>query len=220
MTVHAAHYVPAVGFKASGGIVGKPAFNVAVDRDAVVIIKRGQFAELHGAGQRADFVGNPFHHAAVTQKRVGVMVDNLMTRAVELRRQRALGNRHTDCVGNPLTQRAGGGFNAGGVAVFRVTRSFRVQLAKVFQFFNRQVVAGEMQQAVNQHGRVAVGQHEAVTVGPVRVGRIMVKIIAPQDFGDIGHAHRCARVTGFGFLHPIHAQRADSIGKFFTRGHA
>ncbi|MBK4824724.1 hypothetical protein GJS26_00775 [Pectobacterium carotovorum subsp. carotovorum] len=148
------------------------------------------------------------------------MVNNLVARTVELRRQRALGNRHTHGVGNTLTQRAGGGFDAGGVAVFRVTRSFGMQLTEVFQFFNRQVVAGEMQQAVNQHGRVAVGQHEAVTVGPVRVGRIIVKIIAPQHFGDIGHAHRCAWVTGFGFLHPIHAQRADSIGKFFTRGHA
>ncbi len=51
VTVHTAHHVPAVGFKAFGGVVGEPAFNVAVDGDAVVIIERHQFTQFQGTGQ-------------------------------------------------------------------------------------------------------------------------------------------------------------------------
>ncbi len=50
VTVHAAHHVPAVGFKAFRGVVGEPAFNVAVDGDAVVIIERHQFTQFQGTG--------------------------------------------------------------------------------------------------------------------------------------------------------------------------
>ncbi|CAI1962870.1 Uncharacterised protein [Serratia proteamaculans] len=219
MTVNVTHHVPAVSFKALGGIVGEPAFDVAVDGDAVVIVEGGQFAELEGTGQRTDFVGDAFHHAAVAHKGVGVVVDHVMARAVELRAQGTFGNGETDGVGDALTQWAGGGFHARGVAVFRVTRSFGVQLAEVFQLAHRQVVTGEVQQAVNQHGAVAVGKDEAVTVSPVRVGRVVVHVVTPQDFGDVRHAHRCTRVAGICFLYGVHAECADGVGKLFTRGH-
>jgi hypothetical protein len=60
------------------------------------------------------------------------VVDNLMVRAVELRRQRAFGNRQPDGVRQPLAERAGGGFDARRIANLRVTRGFRMQLAEVF----------------------------------------------------------------------------------------
>ncbi|CAI1174446.1 Uncharacterised protein [Serratia rubidaea] len=219
VAVHAAHHVPAVGFKALGGVVGEPAVDVAVDGDAVVIVEGGQLAELEGAGQGADFVGDAFHHAAVAHKDVGVVVDDVMARTVELGGQGAFGDGEADGVGDALTERTGGGLDAGGVAVLRVARGFGVQLTEVFQLAHRQVVAGEMQEAVNQHGAMAVGEDEAVAVGPVRVGGVVAEVVAPQDFGDIGHTHRGARVTGFCFLYGIHAEGADGVGKLFTRGH-
>ncbi len=151
MAVNAAYHVPAVGFKAFGGIVGKPAFHVTVDGDTVVVIERYQLAELQGTGQGAHLVGDAFHHAAIAHKRVGEVVDNVVTRAVELRRQRFFGDSHAHGVSDALAQRTGGGFHASGVAHFRVARGFRVQLTEVFQLVNRQVIAGEVQQAVNQH---------------------------------------------------------------------
>ena len=89
-------------------------------------------------------MGDAFHHAAVAHEGVGVVVDDVVARTVKLRRQRFFCNRHTDCVGNTLTQRTGGGFYTCGVTHFRVTRSFRVQLTEVFQFFHRQIVTGEV----------------------------------------------------------------------------
>ncbi len=216
VTVNAAHHVPAVGFKAFRGIVGEPAFNVTIDGDAVVIIERHQFTQFQGTGQGAHFVRNAFHHAAVAHEGVGEVIDDVVSWTVKLRRQRFFRDSHTDCVSDPLAQRAGGGFHACGVADFRVARSLGVQLTEVFQFFNRQIITGEVQQAVNQHGAVTVGQHEAVAIGPGRVLRVMVQEITPQDFGNVSHAHRGARVAGFGFLYSVHAQRTNSVGKLFT----
>ncbi|MNP05673.1 hypothetical protein D3C76_976280 [compost metagenome] len=216
MAVNATHHVPAVGFETCCGIVGEPAFNVAVDGDAVVVIERNQFAQLQGTGQGAYLVRDTFHHAAVAEECIGEVVNNVVTRTVELRRQRLLSNRHAHCVSNTLTQRTGSGFNTCGVTHFRVTRGFGVQLTEVFQLFDWQVIAGEVQQAVDQHGAVAVGQHEAVTVSPGRVLRVVVQEITPQDFGNVSHTHRGTRVTGFGFLYCVHAQRTNSISKLFT----
>ena len=46
----------------------------------------------------------------------------------------------------------------------------------------------------------------------------MAEKIVPQHFGNIGHAHRCAGMSGVGFLDRIHTQRTNGIGKLFT-GH-
>ena len=92
-----------------------------------------------------------FHHAAVAHESIGEVVNDVVTWTVKLRRQRFFCNRHTDCVGNTLTQRTGGGFHTSGVTHFRVTRSFRVQLTELLQFRQRQIVAGQVQQTVEQH---------------------------------------------------------------------
>jgi hypothetical protein len=94
-----------------------------------------------------------------------------------------------------------------------VARRFAVQLAEALELLDRQVVAGEMQQGVDQHRAVAVGQHEAVTVGPVRIGRVVVQVIAPQHFGDVGHAHGGAGVAGVGGLHAVDGEKADGVGQ-------
>ena len=79
-----------------------------------------------------------------------------------------------------------------------------MQLAEVLQLAHWQIVAGEVQQAVNQHRAVAVGEHEAVAIGPQRVGRVMVQVAAPQHLGNICHTHRGPRMSRFGFLYCVH----------------
>ena len=85
----------------------------------------------------------------------------------------------------------------------------------MLELVDRQVVAGQVQQRVMQHRAVAVRQHEAVAVGPVRIGRVVPQVIAPQHLGDVGHAHRHAGMAGIGLLHGVHRQRADRVGKVF-----
>jgi hypothetical protein len=214
VAIDVAHHVPAVGLEASGGIVGEPALDVAVDRDAVVVPDRDQLAEPERARQRARLVGDALHQAAVAEEGVGVVVDDLVAVTVVLRGQHLLGERHADRVADALTERAGGGLDAGGVAVLGVARGLRVPLAEGLQVVDRDVVAGQVQQRVDQHRTVAVGEHEAVAVRPIRVGRVVAQHVVPQHLGDVGHAHRRPRVSGIGLLDGIHAERADGVGEF------
>ncbi|VUS83581.1 hypothetical protein SB6422_02459 [Klebsiella huaxiensis] len=78
-------------------------------------------------------MGDTFHHAAIAHEGVSEVVNNVVARTVELRRQRFLRNRHTHRIGNTLTQRTGSGFNTRGVTHFRVTRRFGMQLAEALQ---------------------------------------------------------------------------------------
>ncbi len=67
-------------------------------------------------------MGDTFHQAAVAHEGVGVVVDDVVTRLVELLGHGLLGDRHADGIGDALTQRTGSGFNARRVTVLRVTR--------------------------------------------------------------------------------------------------
>ncbi len=151
MTINTTHNVPAVGFETCRSVISEPAFNMTVDGDTVVVIERHQFAQLQGTCQGAHFMRNAFHHAAVAHERVGEVVNDVVARTVELCSQGLLSNRHTHRVRNALTQWASRGFNTRGVTHFRVTWSFGMQLTEVFQLFDWQIVASEVQQAIDQH---------------------------------------------------------------------
>ena len=219
VAVDIADDLPAVRLETLGRVVGKPAFHFTVDGDAVVVVEGDQLAQTQGACQRGHFVGDAFHHAAVAEEHVGVVVNHLVPFTVELSRQHLLGNRHAHGIGNALPQRAGGGFNTRGVAVFGVAGGFAVQLTEVFDVVDADVIAGQVQQGVDQHGAVTVGQHKAVAVGKVGVGRVVLQIVTPQDFGDIRHTHGRTGVAAVGFLHGIHAEGTNGIGTVTTTGH-
>ena len=93
-----------------------------------------------------------------------------------------------------------------------------MQLAELLQVVDRQIVAGQVQQGVDQHRAVAVGEHEAVAVGPLGVGRVVAQVVVPQHLGDLGHAHGRARVAGVGLLHGVHGQGADRAGQVVEHG--
>ena len=212
VTLHVADHLPAVGFEPFRRVVGEPALHMAVDRDVVVVVEGDQLAQAPGAGERAGFVRDAFHQAAVAEEDIGVVVDDVVAGTVELGGEDLLGQRHADGVGDALAERAGGGLDAGGVAVFGVAGGLAVELAEALELLDRQVVAGEVEERVDQHGAVAVRQHEAVAVGPLGVGRVVLEVVAPEDFGDLGHAHGCARVAGVGLLHRVHREGADGAG--------
>ncbi len=218
MAVDVRHHVPAIGLEALRRVVGEPAFDVAVDGNAVVVPEGGQLAQAPGAGQRAGLVRDAFHQAAVAEEGVGAVIDDLVAGFVEFRGQKFLGHGHADGVGDALAERTGGGLDAGGVAVFGMARCLAVQLAELLQVVDRQIVAGQMQQGINQHRAVAVGQHEAVAVGPFRIGRIVAQVAVPQHLGDFRHAHGRARMAGIGLLHPVHGKGANGVGKLGAHG--
>ncbi|MPM56612.1 hypothetical protein SDC9_103421 [bioreactor metagenome] len=140
-----------------------------------------------------------------------MVVDDGVAFAVELLGQQLFSQRKAHRVGDALAQRAGGGFHAGGDAVLGVTSGFAVQLAEVLQLFDGQVVAAQVQHRIQQHRCVTVGEHEAVAVSPVRVGRVVLEVTSPHGHGHVGHAHRRTGVAGIGLLNGIHCECADRI---------
>ena len=223
MAVDVARDVPAVRGEALRRVVGEPAAHLAVDRDAVVVVEADQLAELLRARERARLVRDALHEAAVAAEEIGVVIDDRRLGAVELRRERALRERHADRVRDALAERPGRRLDARRHADLGVARGLAVQLAEVAQLAHRQVVAGEVQQRVDQHRAMAVGQHEAIAVGPLRVARVVAQVAAPQRDGDLGHAHGRAGVAGVGLLHGVHRERADrvddvGVGGFGARG--
>ena len=205
-------HVPAVGLEARLDVVDVPGGDLAVDGDAVVVVQADQLVQLPRAGERAGFVADAFHHAAVAHEDVRAVIDHGMAGAVEFGGEQLLGQRHADSVRQALAQRAGGGLDARRHVHFRMARGAAVQLAEVLQLLDGQVIAGEVQQRVLQHRAVAVGQHEAIAVVPQRVGRVVLEVTAPQGHGDVGHAHGRARVPGVGRLDGVHGERADRGG--------
>ncbi len=87
-----------------------------------------------------------------------------------------------------------------------------MKLAKVLQLAHGQLVAREVQQRIQQHGAVAVGQHKAVAVMPLRVTRVVLEVTVPQHLGNVCHAHGGAGVAGLGLLYSVHRQHAHGIG--------
>ena len=153
--LEALHLVDRVGNR------GRP-----VDRNAVVVIQHDQLVELPVPGQRDRFLRHAFHQVAVGGEHIGVMVDDLLA---EFRRQHLLRQRHADRGRDALAERAGRGLDALGVEVFRMTRRQRSELAEMLDLVERHVlVAGEIQQRIEQHRAMAGRQHEAVAVRPVR----------------------------------------------------
>ncbi len=142
------------------------------------------------------------------------MIDDPVAVSIELVPKRLFRDSHAHGVADALSERAGGGFDTGCVTVFRVSRGLGVELTELLQVLDGQVVTGQMQQGIDQHGAVAVGQHETIAIRPIRIARVMLHIIVPEHLGDVGHAHGRARVPGFGFLHGIHTQRTNGVGDF------
>ena len=213
VTVHAAHHVPAVGVEAGRGVVGEPPPDLAVDGDVVVVVERDQLAETQRAGERARLVRDPFHQAAVAHEHPGAVVDDGVPVAVEARREDLLRNGHAHGVRESLAERPGGRLDPGRVAVFGVAGGHRVELAEAPQLVERERVAAQVEQGVEEHRAVPVGEHETVPVRPRGIGRIVLQVVVPEHLGDVRHPHRHAGMAGLRTLHRVHGQRADRVGE-------
>ena len=124
-------------------------------------------------------MGNAFHETAIAHEGIGVVVDDVVAVAIELRSQQRFAERHADRIGNALAQWPGRGLHPRRDADLRVARRARMQLTELLEFFDGQVVAGEMQQGIDQHRAMTVRQDEAVAVGPGGVRRIVPQMARP-----------------------------------------
>ena len=104
--------------------VNQPA-GLAVDRNPVVVVEGDQLAELLRACERARLVRDAFHHAAVAEEDVRVVIDYRQVGPIELGRQMLLGERHADGVGDALAEGPGRRLDAELELTLRVSRNAR-----------------------------------------------------------------------------------------------
>ena len=173
VAVDGRYHMPAIGLETLWRIVGEPPLNLAVDGYPVVVIDRNQFAQPERAGQRTGLVGYALHQTAVAQKDPRMVVDDGVAIAVELGSEGFLCQRHPDGIRDALPQRPGSGLDARGITIFRVAGRLAMELPELLQVFNGKFIPGEVQEGVDQHRAVAIGQHEPVAIGPIRIRRIV-----------------------------------------------
>ena len=163
------------------------------------------------AGERDHLLTEAFLQATVANEGPGAVVDQA---GAEARIQIGLGYRHAEGVGNALAERTRGDLDAAGGLELGVTGAMRAQLAEGLDLFEADlVVAGEVQQRVQQHRAMAVRQHEAVTVGPGGIGRVELEVTGEQRGGDLRHAQRHALMALGGVDDGIERQKADGVGE-------
>src|SRR5208282_1258009 len=88
-------------------------------------------------------------------------------------------NRHSDAVTEALPERPGGSLDAGRVMVLGMAGGQAAKLPKAFDFIEREIVAGQIQQAVQQHRAVTCREHESVAAVPLRIARIVAQEARP-----------------------------------------
>ena len=87
MTVQIFDDLPTAGGEALRGVISHPAADRTIDGDAVVVVDADELAESKRTGERDRFVRDAFHQAAVADEDISVMIDDVVSRTVELRRQ-------------------------------------------------------------------------------------------------------------------------------------
>ena len=130
-------------------------------------------------------MADAFHQATVANEYPGPVIDDREAGTIETAGHQFFGQRHADRVGQALAERAGSRFDTFSHAGFRVPRGAAAHLAEALQVVQAEGVAGQMQQAIEQHRGVTIGQHETVAVSPRRIGRIVRKYIQNNGLGDI-----------------------------------
>ena len=203
--------VPAVGAEAVQDVLAEGHRRRAVELDLVVVVEHHQLAEAEVPGEAGGLRRDPLLEVAVGADGVGPVVDDLVARPVELRGEAALGDGHADGVGHALAQRTGGRLHARRHAELGMTGRARAPLAEVLQLLEREVVAGQVEERVEEHRGVPGGEHEAVAVRPVGVRRGMVQEPRPQRVRHRRHAHRGAGMAGVGLLDAVDGQGADRV---------
>ena len=205
--------LPPVGLEAPGDVLGEGEPGVALDRDVVVVVEVDEVPEPPVTGERGGLGGHAFHQVAVAHDAEHAVARGTERARAEARRQHPGGECHPDPVSESLPERTRGGLDSRGEPELGVARRAAAEPTEPLQLLERQVVAREMEQGVEQHRTVSRREHEAVAVGPRRVVRLVAQEARPDHEGRIGHPHRHAGVAALGLLHGVDGEEAEGVDR-------
>ncbi len=213
-------YVPAVRLEAPRGVVGEGQLGRSIDRDAIVVVKPDQLAELQVTGERARLVRDALHEVTVGREEIGVVVDDRVPGAIEQGRELRFGDRHAHGVPGPLSERSCRRLDSRRDAMLRVPGRAAPPLPELLDVVEREIVAREIEDAVEQHAGMARRQDEAVAVQPFGIRGIVSQMPLPQHVRERCQGHRRAGMSRIGLLHGIHRERADGVDAELIELHA
>ncbi len=171
--------VPPVAIEAGAAIFRERDVGTGRQRHVIVIVQANQFAEFQMSGQRGSLRSDAFHQVAITEHCISVMIDQSMSRSVVARSELGFCDGHADGIGHPLSQRPGCDLNARRVSAFRMPGRLAAPLAELPNVIERERVAGQIQQAVEQRRSVPCREHEAITIDPIRIDGVEFKKARP-----------------------------------------
>ena len=203
---------PVGGFVALGGVLVLRLRGHRVEGDVVGVVKHDEVIEAEAAREGSSFLRDAFLEATVAGEADHDVVEDLMLGGVEVRGGHLGGHGHTDDITGSLAERAGGGFDADGLAELRVTRGLGVELAEVLHFLEGQVEAGEVDPAVEEHRPVTGRKHEAVAIDPGGRGRVVAEEVAVEHRTDFSSAKGQSEVTRVASGHGVHGESAGFSG--------
>jgi hypothetical protein len=201
-------HVPVVPLEAAGDVVGVGELGGAVDGDVVVVVDVHESSEAEVPGQRRSLVAHALLEVSVGADGEHVVVGDV---AAEPLAQVALDDGHADAVGEALAERPGGHLDARRVPVLGVARRPRPVLAELLQVVELESVAREVEHGVQQHRRMPGRQHEAIAVGPVRLGGVVAHDARVEDVCERRQGHGRARMTRVRLLDRVHGEAADHV---------
>ena len=214
MAIHGLHG-PAIGLEPGQLVARLGDGRDTVDGGVVVVEEDGQPVQAEAPGDGGSLVAHALHQAAVPGDDPGAVIDEVLA---EPGGQVAFGHGHAHGGGKALAEGTGGGLHPWRMAELRVAGSPGAPLPEVPDLVHRDgLVAGQVQQGVEQHGAVPGGKDKAIPVRPVRTGGVELQELGPEHGGDVRHTHGHALVAGFRPVHRIHGKDADGIGHFDGR---
>jgi hypothetical protein len=125
--------------------------------------------------------------------------------------QDALRQSHAHRVAKALAERTGRDLDTRSVSELRMSGGLRVELSKLPDLVHRELVPGQVEQGVEQHGAVSSREDEAVAVGPARRPRVVTQKLSEQHGAYLGAAQRETHVPDSRASHGIYGEDADRL---------
>src|SRR6185436_16572074 len=116
------------------------------ERNLVVVVERDELAEPEMPGERRRLRGYSLHEIAVRAQDVRAVIDDLVARPVEPRREVALGDGHAHGVRHALAEGPGRRLDAGSDPELRVPGCLRPPLAEALDLLQRERVTRQVKQ--------------------------------------------------------------------------
>src|SRR5208337_975698 len=124
-------------------------------------------------GDRSRLAGDAFHQIAIAAEAEDALVEESGATAFEACLEVLGGNRHPDPVGKALAEWTGRGLDSRGQMALGMPGGLAAELTETLEIIEREVIAGQIERAVEQHRAVSGGEYEAVAAVPARILRVM-----------------------------------------------